>query len=62
MLAASYATERGLSVAALVPEFGRCPEAAALQRRDADFVALADAAVVVMMGKPDPAVLRLLEL
>jgi hypothetical protein len=61
MLAASYAAERGLSCAALVPEFGRYPEAAAVARRDAELVAMADAAVVVLTGR-EPGVRRLLEL
>ena len=35
MLAASYAVERGLTVTPLVPDFGRFPAAAAIERRDA---------------------------
>src|SRR4051812_39932622 len=51
MLAASYATERGLPVTAMVPEFGPFPEAAAVDRRDAELVSLADAVVVVPDGR-----------
>lgn len=47
MLAASYAAERGLSVAALVPDFGRYPAVAAVDRRDAELVAIAEAALIV---------------
>lgn len=54
MLAASYATERGLTGTALVPEFGRYPEDAAVERRDAELVALADAAVIVWDGSNSP--------
>jgi hypothetical protein len=61
LLAASYAAERGLSVAALIPEYGRYPEAAAVQRRDAELITLADAAVIVLTER-DPDVRRLLEL
>jgi hypothetical protein len=50
MLAASYATERGLKVTAHLPEFGRFPERAAIERRDTEVIALADAAVVVLAG------------
>jgi hypothetical protein len=35
MRAASYATERGLKLTALVPVFGRFPAVAAVDRRDA---------------------------
>ena len=58
MLAASYATERGLEVVALVPEFGRFPEAAAIERRDAELVVRADAAVIVWDAR-NPLVRRL---
>lgn len=61
ILAASYATERGLSITAHLPEFGRFPERAAIERRDTEVVALADAAVIVLAEKRDPAILRLLE-
>ena len=61
MLAASYAKERGLEVAALVPEFGRFPEAAAIERRDAELVVRADAAVVVWDAR-NPATRRLWQL
>jgi hypothetical protein len=61
ILAASYATERGLTVTPMLPEFGRFPEVVAVQRRDAELVALADAAVVVLTER-DPEVRRLLEL
>jgi hypothetical protein len=47
MLAASYATERGLTCTALVPDFGRFPAVAAVDRRDAELVGRADAAVIV---------------
>jgi hypothetical protein len=43
MLAASYATERGLKLRALVPDFGRFPAVAAVNRRDAELVERADA-------------------
>ena len=46
MLAASYATERGLVVYARVPEFRRFP-VDAVERRDAFLVSLADAAVML---------------
>jgi hypothetical protein len=46
MLAASYATERGLRMTALVPDFRRFP-VDAVERRDAFLVSAADAAVVV---------------
>jgi hypothetical protein len=36
MLVASYAAERGLSIAAHLPEFGRYPERAAIERRDTE--------------------------
>ena len=52
-IAASYATERGLIVTPFVPEFGRFPEDVAVERRDAELVARADAAVVVWDGR-DP--------
>jgi hypothetical protein len=45
-LAASYATERGLVVTVLVPDFRRFP-VDAVERRDAFLVSAADAAVVV---------------
>src|SRR5262249_27975073 len=45
MLAASYATERSLAVTPMLPEFGRYPEAAAVQRREADLVSLAAVSV-----------------
>jgi hypothetical protein len=61
MLAASYAAARGLPVRAVLPEFGRWPDAVAVEKRDAELVALADAAVVVMEGC-EPGGLRLLEL
>ena len=61
MLAASYAAERGLTVTALVPEYGRFPTEAAEQRRDTILVAEADAAIVVWDGR-DPAVARVLRL
>lgn len=48
-------------VAALLPEFGRFPEATAVERRDAKLVALADAAVMVMVERK-PGVLRMLAL
>jgi hypothetical protein len=60
MLAASYATERGFDLRALLPEYGRFPEAAAVERRDAELVLLADAAVVVLMGN-EPRVRRVLD-
>lgn len=44
MLAASYAKERGLLVTALVPDFGRFPAVAAVESRDAELVAMAEAA------------------
>ena len=46
MLAASYATLRGLSLAALVPDFRRFP-VDAVERRDAFLVGQEDAAVVM---------------
>jgi hypothetical protein len=46
MLAASYATLRGLAVTALVPDFRRFP-VDAVERRDAFLLSAADAAVVV---------------
>jgi hypothetical protein len=62
-LAASYASVMVIPITALVPDFGgRIPERAAIERRDAELVALADAAVVVLTGKREPDVLRLLEL
>jgi hypothetical protein len=61
MLAASYAAERGLKVIAHIPDFGRFPEAAAVERRDCELVTLADAAVIVWEER-NPDVLRLLEL
>jgi hypothetical protein len=36
-----------VKVTSLVPQFGRFPEAAAIERRDAELVALADATVIV---------------
>src|SRR5579883_3019819 len=60
MLAASYASERGLVVSALVPDFRRFP-VDAVERRDAFLVSEADAAVVVWDGR-DPTVRRLSEL
>jgi hypothetical protein len=60
MLAASYAAERGLKVIAHIPDFGRFPEAAAVERRDCELVTLADAAVIVWEER-NPAILRLLE-
>ena len=57
MFAVSYAAERGLSVAALVPDFGRYPAVAAVDRRDAELVAMAEAAVIVWDDR-DPAVRR----
>jgi hypothetical protein len=47
MLAASYAASRGLNVVAMVPGFGRWPDAVAVAKRDAELVALAEAAVIV---------------
>ena len=61
VFAASYATECGLKVTALVPEYGRLPEAAALEKRDGELVRLADAAVVVWSDR-EPSVRRLLAL
>jgi hypothetical protein len=61
MLAASYTAERGLPITAHVPEFGRYPERAAIDRRDGELVAMADAAVIVWEER-NPDVLRLLEL
>jgi hypothetical protein len=61
MLAASYGSECGLVVAALVPDYGRWSVEAAEERRDVDLVALADAAVVVWDAR-DAAVCRVLEL
>jgi YspA, cpYpsA-related SLOG family len=58
MLAASYATERGLPVTALVPDFGRFPAAAAVEKRDAELVELADAAVIVW-AEDDPTTRKL---
>jgi hypothetical protein len=49
LLAASSATERGLKVAALVPELRRFP-VDAVDQRDAFLVGAADAAVVVWDG------------
>jgi hypothetical protein len=46
MLAAGYANESELMVAALVPDFRRFP-VDAIERRDAFLVSAADAAVVV---------------
>jgi hypothetical protein len=60
MLAASYATERGLEVVPMLPELGRFPERAAIERRDSELVSLADAAVIVWEER-NPAILRLLE-
>jgi hypothetical protein len=60
MLAASYAAERGLTVTALVPDFGRFP-VDAVERRDAFLVADADAVVVVWDGR-DESVRRVREL
>src|SRR5262245_40463779 len=59
MLAASFAAERGLTVTALVPDYGRFPAEAAEERRDGILVAEADAAVVVWAGR-DPDVRRVL--
>ena len=61
MLAASYAAERGLTVTPFVPEFGRFPAVAAVERRDASLVSDADAVVVVWDGR-DETVRRVREL
>jgi hypothetical protein len=61
MLAASYATEKRLTCTALVPEWGRFPDAQAVARRDAELVAMADAAVFVLTDR-DPHARRLLEM
>jgi hypothetical protein len=53
MLAASYASERGLTLMALVPDFRRFP-ADAEDRRDGILVAEADAAVVVWDDRDPP--------
>src|SRR4030095_16876393 len=58
MLAASSATERGLTVTARVADFVRFPVDAA-ERRDAFLVSEADAAVIVWKDR-DPAVGRML--
>lgn len=58
MFAASYAAERGLPVAALVPDFGRYPAVAAVDRRDTELASMAEAALVVWDDR-DPAVRRL---
>jgi hypothetical protein len=58
MLAASYATERGLVVTARVADFVRFP-LDAVERRDAFLVREADAAVVVWKDR-DPDVRRVL--
>jgi hypothetical protein len=60
MLAASYASARGLTVAARIADFARFPVGAA-ERRDAFLVSEADAAVVVWADR-DPDVNRVLEL
>jgi hypothetical protein len=60
MLAASYATERGLTVTARVADFARFP-LDAVERRDAFLVNEADAAVVVWADR-DPNVRRVLAL
>jgi hypothetical protein len=60
MLAASYATERGLTVTARVADFARFP-VDAVERRDAFLVNEADAAVVVWADR-DPDVRRVLTL
>jgi hypothetical protein len=60
MLVASYATERGLKVTALVPDFHRFP-VDAVERREAFLVSTADAAVIVWSGR-EPEVWRVLAL
>ena len=60
MLAASYATERGLVVSALVPDFNRFPVDAP-ERRDSFLVSSSNAAVVVWDGRA-PTVRRILVL
>ena len=60
MLAASYATERGLVVTPRVADFRRFP-VDAVERRDAFIVGEADAAVVVWKDR-DPEVARILAL
>ena len=60
VLTASYATELGLEVTALVADFRRFPVDAD-ERRDGVLVAEADAAVVVWDGR-DPDVRRVLAL
>jgi hypothetical protein len=60
MLAASYATERGLTVTPRVADFVRFP-VDAIERRDAFLVSEADAAVVVWADR-DPDVRRVLAL
>jgi hypothetical protein len=60
MLAASYATTRGLKVVPFVPDYRRFP-ADAEERRDAYLAAEADAALVLWDGR-DPGVQRLLAL
>jgi hypothetical protein len=60
MLAASYATERGLVVRARVADFARFP-VDAVERRDAFLVNEVDAAVIVWAER-DPEVRRVLAL